>query len=170
MTPTLHIHGWNDAVFALGDAGIAGHRKTAFLCSRHYPARAVLRIYDWAKAMRDSGECVISGFHSDLERDVFAILLNGSQPIILATARGLPKRYPADLKKAIDGGRLLVVSPFADSVRRITANTSRRRNEFMLAVADRIVIGYATPNGVLEKSLPAVAPETEISRLADSET
>ena len=92
--PTIHhIHGWNAPVSALGNVGIAGCRKTAFLCSRNYPAGAVLRIYDWAKEMRDAGECVISGFHSRLERDVLAILIQGQQPIILAAARGLPQRH-----------------------------------------------------------------------------
>ena len=116
--------------------------------------------------MRDGGECVISGFHSALERDVLEILLRGSQPLILAAARGLPKRYPADVKKAIDDGRLLVVSPFPDSVRRITADTSRQRNEFMLTVADRVVIGYMSEGGILATAVAAAAPK-EILKLSE---
>ncbi|WP_423907261.1 hypothetical protein [Candidatus Spongiihabitans sp.] len=41
---------------------------------------------------------------------------------------GLPQRYPADVKKAIDRGRLLVISPFPDSVQRITVDTARKRD------------------------------------------
>ncbi len=95
----LHLHGWSSAIVTLGDVGIAKRHKTAFLCSRNYPAKAVLPIYDWAKAARDNGECVMSGFHSRLERDVLDILLKGDQPIILAAARGLPKRYPSRCKR-----------------------------------------------------------------------
>ena len=116
----------------------------------------MLRIYDWAKEMRGNGECVVSGFHSALERDVLDILLRGKQPIILAAARGLPKRHPANIKKAIDDGRLLVVSPFPDSVRRITADTARARNECMLGLADRIVIGYRNEGGMLAATLAAI--------------
>ena len=116
------------------DVGMAGRRKTAFLCFRRYPAAAVLCIYDWAKEMRESGECMISGFHSALERDVLAILFKGSQPVILAAARGLPQRYPADVKKAIDRGRLLVISPFPDSVQRITADTAGKRGVARLRI------------------------------------
>ncbi len=154
-------------IHSLGNAEILKHHKTAFLCSRDYPARAVLRIYDWAKDMREAGECVISGFHSALERDVLAILLRGSQPIILAAARGLPKRYPADVKKAVDDGRLLVVSPFPDSVRRITADTARKRTAFLLSVAERVVVGYAKEQGALAKTLREISPGKEVIRLAD---
>ena len=108
---------------------------------------------------------MISGFHSALERDVLEILLRGSQPLILAAARGLPKRYPADVKKAVDDGRLLVVSPFPDSVRRITADTARKRNEFMLSVAERIVIGHMSRDGTLAETLSCVAPSKEIIHL-----
>ena len=50
--------------------------KTAFLCSRNIPASAVLKCYDWAIEQRDKGNCVISGFHSKIEKDVFHYLKN----------------------------------------------------------------------------------------------
>ncbi len=154
-------------ICSLGNAEILKRHKTAFLCSRDYPAHAVLRIYDWAKEMRETGECVISGFHSALERDVFGILVRGSQPIILAAARGLPKRYPADVKKAIDDGRLLVVSPFPDSVRRITAGTARKRTAFLLSVAERVVVGYMSRDGALAEGLSRVALHKEVVWLSE---
>ena len=109
---------------------------------------------------------MISGFHSALEQDVLDILLKGKQPVILAAARGLPKRYSADVRQAIDHGRLLVVSPFPDSVRRITADTSRTRNEFMLAIADRVVIGYMREDGLLARAVSATVPK-EILKLSE---
>ena len=163
---TLPLHGWSDSIFALGDIDIAEHHKTAFLCSRNYPAKAVLPIYDWAKATRENGACVMSGFHSRLERDVLDILLKGNQPVILAAARGLPKQYPAAVKKAIDDGRLLVTSPFPASVSRITADTSRHRNAFMLSVANRIVIGHMSQAGALAEALSSVAHK-EVIRLSE---
>ena len=156
-----------EEIRSLGNAKIIHHHKTAFLCSRRYPARAVLHIYDWAKAMRERGECVISGFHSLLERDVLDILLKGSQPIILAAARGLQKRYSPNVRDALDSGRLLVLSPFPDSVTHITADTARTRNEFMLTLADRIVIGYMSKDGLLAKTLSAAAPHKETIQLTD---
>lgn len=167
MPATHHIHGWKESVYTLGDADIAGHHKTAFFCSRRYPAGAVLRIYDWAKEMRANGECVISGFHSRLEQDALDILLRGEQPLILVAARGLPKRYPPEVRQAIENGRLLVVSPFPASVCRITAGTAHRRNVFMLSVAERIVVGHISGGGALAEALSCVAPHKEIIRLSE---
>ncbi len=166
--PTIHIiHGWNNAVFALGDAGIAEHRKTAFFCSRRYPASTVLRIYDWAKEMRANGECVISGFHSRLEQDALDILLKGKQPVILAAARGLPKRHPPAVRRALEEKRLLILSPFPASVSRITSETARTRNTFMLSVAERIVVGHTSRGGALAEALSCVSPHKEIIHLSE---
>ena len=165
---TLQLYGWDDAVCTLGVTDIAACRKTAFLCSRRYPAAAVLRIYDWAKAARSGGECILSGFHSALERDVLEILLRGSQPIILAAARGLPKRYSVDVKRAIDAGRLLVISPFQDSVKRITADTARYRNAFMLSIAECVVVGHMNPDGVLADALHKIPADREVIFLENS--
>lgn len=120
-----------------------------------------------AREMRDNGECVVSGFHSALERDVLQLLLRGEQPLILVTARGLPKRYPAAVRLAIDNGRLLIASPFPASVLRITAATAAKRNAFMLSVAERIVIGHASRNGALAETLSLIAPHKEVIRLGE---
>lgn len=52
-----------------GNQGILKLRKTAFLCSRRVPASAVLKCYDWAIAQRESGNCIISGFQSQMEKE-----------------------------------------------------------------------------------------------------
>ncbi len=163
----LQIPPWTGAVATLGNTEIIARPKTAFLCSRDYPAAAVLRIYDWAKEMRENGECVISGFHSALERDVLDILIAGEQPLILAAARGLPKRHSAAMRCALQQERLLIASPFPASVTRITAETARQRNAFMLTVADRIVIGHATKDGGLAQTLRDFSADKEIIRLVD---
>jgi hypothetical protein len=66
----------------LGSIDILKLHKTAFLCSRKCPADIVLKSYDWAIERREKGECVISGFHSKIEKDVLHYLLKGAQPII----------------------------------------------------------------------------------------
>lgn len=85
--------------------------KTAFLCSRDIQASIVLKCYDWAIEQREQGNCVISGFHSQIEKDVFHYLLKGDQPIIIAMARGLKQRIEPKIKKEIDRGRVLIISP-----------------------------------------------------------
>lgn len=71
-------------VSALGNTELLKLHKTAFLCSREIPASVVLKCYDWAIEQRDKGSCVISGFHSKIEKDVFHYLFAGTQPVIMA--------------------------------------------------------------------------------------
>jgi len=130
--------------------------KTAFLCSRNIPASAVLKCYDWAIEQRDKGTCVISGFHSKIEKDVFHYLLAGTQPIIMVLARGIKVKIEPELKTAIDANKLLIVTPFENSVKRITAETAEKRNRFMIELADEVVIGFASKGGMLDSMIADV--------------
>lgn len=61
----------------IGNHDLLQLHKTTFLCSRRIPASVVLKCYDWAIEQREKGNCVISGFHSQLEKDVLHYLLKG---------------------------------------------------------------------------------------------
>lgn len=135
----------------LGNSDLLNLHKTAFLCSRQVPASVVLKCYDWAIEQREKGNCVISGFHSQIEKDVLHYLLKGNQPIILALARGLKEKLEPEFKKTIDQGRLLIITPFDRNVKRVTEQTAYVRNQLMIDVADNITIGYASAGGQLEK-------------------
>lgn len=138
---------------SVGNLELLKLTKIAFLCSRKIPASAVLKCYDWAIAQREEGNCVISGFHSKLEKDVFHYLLKGSQPVIMMLARGLKQKLDPVLKKNLDQGRLLIISPFAGNVKRVTERTSETRNKAMIEIADRIIVGFVSENGQLHKIL-----------------
>jgi hypothetical protein len=137
----------------IGNLSILELPKTAFLCSRQIPAEAVLKCYDWAIQMREAGRCVISGFHSPLEQDVLHYLLKGTQPVIMALARGMKTSWEQPIQKALDEGRLLIVTPFGEQAKRTSADTAAVRNDLMLQLADEIVVGYADPMGMLRKRL-----------------
>lgn len=143
-------------VSSLGNTKLLKLHKTAFLCSREIPASVVLKCYDWAIAQRDQGNCVISGFHSKIEKDVFHYLLAGKQPVIMALARGMKEKIDTDLKAAVDAERLLIVTPFENNVKRVTEETAELRNRFMIELADEIVVGYASKSGMLEKLIAGV--------------
>lgn len=137
----------------IGNLEILKLPKKAFLCSRTIPASIVLKCYDWAIEQRDQGNCVISGFHSQIEKDVFHYLLKGDQPIIIALARGLKPRIEPEIKRALDQGRILIVSPFKKEVKRITVETAETRNQLMIDLADEITVGFMSTGGNLEKLL-----------------
>ncbi len=147
----------------LGNEQLLKLQKTAFLCSRSITASAVLKCYDWAIAQREAGNCVISGFHSQLEKDVLHYLLKGKQPIIIALARGLKKKIEPELIKPLEQGRILIISPFDKTGKRASEQTAEIRNKMMIELADNITIGYASKGGKLEKLLQST--EKEIIRL-----
>ena len=150
-------------IASLGNSALLQLHKIAFLCSREIPASSVLKCYDWAIAQREQGHCVISGFHSTLEKDVLHYLLAGTQPVIMALARGMKTHIEPELQTAIATGRLLLVTPFESSVKRVSAATAAKRNRLMLALADEIVIGYAAQGGMLERLLAEVPGKRVIS-------
>ncbi len=147
----------------LGSMDILNNHKTAFLCSRKCPAEVILQTYEWAIGMRDRGECVISGFHSRIEKDVLKYLLKGSQPLIIVLARGMKKRVESELAAAVAEQRLLIISPFEEKVKRVTKETSHLRNKYMLELADAIHIPYYTKGGMIEQALDAAGRNIPLS-------
>ena len=129
---------------------------TAFLCSRKIPAGIVLKCYDWAIKQRETGRCVISGFHSTIEKDVFHYLLKGTQPIIIALHRGIGPEIEKAFAEQIGSGRLLIISPFERKVRRGDKRTAAIRNRLMIDLSDEVVVGNASPQGELKKFLNTV--------------
>jgi len=140
----------------LGNTDLLKLPKTAFLCSRQVPASVVLKCYDWAIEQREQRNCVISGFHSQIEKDVLHYLLKGKQPIILALARGLKEKLEPELVKPLEEGRLLIISPFDKTVKRVSSQNAQTRNQLMTTLADQITIGYASPGGQLEELLKGI--------------
>jgi hypothetical protein len=136
-----------------GNTDILNVPKVAFLCSQKCPADVVLKSYDWAKAQRLSGNCVVCGNHSQIEKDVFDILLKGAQPLILVLARGMKTRWEPEIERAVSDNRLLVISPFGQSVTRVSRDTAEKRNNKIIEISDRIVVGYKTNGGQLDKLL-----------------
>ncbi|MBI4325626.1 MAG: hypothetical protein HY674_10230 [Chloroflexi bacterium] len=80
-------------VFALGNLNVLALPKTALFCSTRCPGQAILRAYDQAAKWRDEGRCVISGFHSPVEKECLRILMRGPQPIIICPARASARHY-----------------------------------------------------------------------------
>jgi hypothetical protein len=129
-------------------------RKTAFLCSDKFSAGSVLKSYDWAAEMKRQGNCVMSGFHSKLEKDVFEILLKGDSPLIWVLAAGDPEHIFEKYKSHVEAGRLLIIPPPEGSRR---YNWLKRheyahaRNKFVVDNADEVVFAHIRKGGKLER-------------------
>jgi predicted Rossmann fold nucleotide-binding protein DprA/Smf involved in DNA uptake len=140
------------AIWALGNPEIMNNKKVGFFCSSKCPGDLIIKTYDLAKKWRDDGVTVIGGFHSPIEQECLTILLRGKQPVIVCAARSIEgMRIKEEYKKAMEEDRLLIVSSFANTERRITSETSQVRNRFVAALADEIMIAHADPSGKTEQ-------------------
>jgi len=127
------------AVAALGNPALLDQQPLAIFCS------------DLAHALRDASATVIGGFHTPVERACLEILLAGAGPLIVCPARGLFRGVPRTFRKPLSDGRLLLLSPFAETERRVTAELAAHRNRFVAALADRVLFLHATPGGKTEE-------------------
>ncbi len=137
----------------IGNQGLLELPKKAFLCSRKVSASAVLKSYDWAIKQREEEICVISGFHSQIEKDVLHYLLKGIQPIIVVLARGLKKKIEPEFEERLAKGNLLIITPFDSTVKRVTERTATIRNQLMLHLANTITVGHVSKGGKLDQLL-----------------
>lgn len=137
-------------VAALGDLALLDRRPLAIFCSSRCPGSLIVRASDLAHALRDRGAAVIGGFHTPVEAACLEILLSGSGPLIVCPARGMYKTVPAELRVPLAAGRLLLLSPFDETERRVTAELAAYRNRFVAALAERVLFIHAAPGGRTE--------------------
>jgi len=135
----------------VGNAPLFDRHKTGLLCSRKCPAAKILEAHscfkEWAS---DPEKTVISGFHSPVEQECLRLLLKGQANIIICPAREIEHmRISAEWKPAIEAGRMLILSPFAE--KRASAHAIDRRNHLVADLADKLYIPYASPDGNLAK-------------------
>jgi len=97
--------------------------------------------------VEEAGNCVVCRIHSQIEQDVFEILLKGKQPLVLVLPWGLKKRWDKSWLKHIEKNRLLIISPFAKDIKRVTRETAIHKNQTILSLSDNMVVGYKSPNG-----------------------
>lgn len=142
--PTLHSH---------GDMSLLERPKIALFCSAKCPGKLILDTYDLAKHFREESITVISGFHSPMEEECLRILLRSPHPVVWCLARSILKRIPTapiDCRAAVADGRLLIVSPFPDTIRQTSAKTAVIRNRFVADMATAVVIAHAAPGSKVE--------------------
>jgi len=165
------------AIDALGNLEILQRPTLALFCSVKCPGRVIVQTYDVVRTLRDAGVTVIGGFHSPMERECLDLLLRGGQPVVVCPARSIVGlRLPPEWKGPLAQERLLVLSPFAEQDRRMTAALAGERNRFVAALADELLIAHAEAGGKTEvfsrdvaawgKPLLTLADDTNANLLA----
>lgn len=121
----------------IGNTELLKCHKTAFFAPGKISVASVMPSYDWATDMVHKGECVISGFTSRIECDVWDFLARGSQPIIVVLTRGKFKVIPMKYRPLLDAGRLLII--FLGYGSHPCREYAARRNEYVASFANSLV-------------------------------
>jgi predicted Rossmann fold nucleotide-binding protein DprA/Smf involved in DNA uptake len=133
-------------LMALGNLGLLQHDTLALFCSARCPGNLILKLYDALRSLRTERQTVTSGFHSPIEQEALLTLMQGQGGVVICPARSIDRmRVPVAWRQALANRRLLVLSPFAAREERITARLAARRNEFVVNLADRVLIVHAEP-------------------------
>ena len=147
------------------------NQLTGLFCSRKCPGHLILPAFDHVAALRDAGRTVISGFHAEMEQECLKMLLRGSQPVIICPARSIHHmRIPSDWKTALAANRLLILSPFEKSHKRVTARLAEQRNQFVAALSDELFVihaGYRT--GTFDLAVENMKSGKKIFTIEDAE-
>ena len=56
-------------------------------------------------------------------------------------------RIPLEWREGVGGGRILLLSPFEPSQRRLTAALSEQRNRLVAALANEVYFAHTSPGG-----------------------
>jgi predicted Rossmann fold nucleotide-binding protein DprA/Smf involved in DNA uptake len=141
-----------DFAAAFGNLQILTHPKLAIFCSGKCPGVLVSQTKQVMQKVVDARVTVISGFHSEVEKECLSILLHGRQPIILSPARGLEKlRIRPEFKEPLENGRLLFLSFFKSHRHRSDIEMALKRNRYVAALADKILTIHAAPSSKTEQ-------------------
>ncbi len=127
-----------------GNKDLLKRKKWGFLASRQVASNEVLLCYDWATERSKSGDCVVSGFSSKMEKDVLHFLLKGKSPIIMVLARRMYAKLPEEWRNAVNDGRMLIVST-SQAVRQ-SRQTALLRNQYVAELCDTLFSVESTNN------------------------
>lgn len=131
----------------LGNKDLLEREKVAFLAPSRVSPLAVLPTLDWATEIVQSGQVVVSGFSSRLEKEVFAVLARNNSPMVAVLVTSEYKKVPAKYLPLLDSGNLLIV--FLGLGTRMNRQLASRRNDYVASVAAQVVFPSLTQTSML---------------------
>lgn len=86
-----------------------------------------------------------------MERECLYFLLRGSQAVVLCPASGIDAlELAAEERRAVDEGRLSILSIVDTQVTKATPELASRRNDFVASLADAVFVPHAVAGGKAE--------------------
>ena len=159
---------YGEPCFSVGNRELLDLPKTAFLASRAGVVDGDMKCCLQERLSSADG-CVVSGFLSPMERAVFRGCLNSGTPMIQVLARGLhagANNHSLAFRRAIDGGRLLIITPFSEKVTGFSAARAAWCNQYVLDAAEHIVVGCLSQDGMLACLLADMRNDSSVKILS----
>ena len=140
------------ATVPIGNRALMALKKVAFLSSQKAQEGTAEKAMEWIDKNIGDDSCLISGFQSPTEKKVLDHALNKGKNIILVLPTTMCEKCPKKLESAVTKGKALIVAPFQNTSFSLRA-AAEKRNEYVLNIADEIVIGDITKGGMLDRLL-----------------
>lgn len=135
----------------IGSTDLLKVKSLALICSVRCPGSVILKTYELMKKLARARIPVVGGFHSPLEKECLEVYLRVKTPVVVVFGRDIGRlRIGKEWKEPLLDGRLLLVSPFTQGASRITTALAEKRNLIVAALADRVLIPFASPGSKTE--------------------
>ncbi len=135
---------------SLGNIALLDNHLIGFLAGRKIASLSVIPTLDWAlESAKNEDVSIVSGFHSQMEREVLDFLLKGKCGIICVLARSIYKKVPPTFKEAYQANRVLFISPFQTNAIRADRQVCQHRNEYIASISDQLVFSSLTTESSL---------------------
>jgi REP element-mobilizing transposase RayT len=148
MNPWRCVMDFGNGLRGMGNPALWNAEKLGVLCS-HKGGKGSNGETSFAHTFAPTDSTVLSGFHSPMEKEIFARLLELKKPVIWCPAWGVETtRLPPAALEALEQNRMLILE-MRDTTGDLAA--AEQRNRFVLEQADKLWLPHVTPGGMLDR-------------------
>ncbi|WP_168442348.1 transposase [Pontiella desulfatans] len=146
MNPWRCVQQFGNGLRGMGNPALWNLDKLGVLCSRNAPR---------PRSIKNAG-VYLGGFHSSMEKEIFAKLLELKKPVIWCPAWGLEKAaLMPGVSEALEANRMLILEMKNREGNLVAAE---QRNRFVIESADELWLPHITRGGMLDRLLAERKP------------
>ena len=139
MNPWRCVQNLGGGLRGMGNPSLWNVPKLGICCSRNAPKPSAI----------PKATAYLGGFHSPMEKEIFAKLLECKRPLIWCPAWGLERAaFAPGVREALEDNRMLILE-MRDTAGDLAA--AEQRNRFVLEQADQLWLPHVNPGGMIDR-------------------
>jgi len=138
MNPWKCVMSFSNNLRGMGNPSLWSYNKLGVLCSRNAPKPDRI----------PKADVYIGGFHSPMEKEILARLLELKMPVIYCPAWGLDGKLASDVLKALEENRMLILEMKNQDGNLVAAED---RNRFVIEKSDSLWLPHVNSGGMLDR-------------------